>query len=142
MKSLKIWNGNTMPNYMLSSIAKRKMLNATKYGINIQMGNANLCRNIFTAASQYTIFVGLYQNTLRFGFFNQSLEWQTSDYNLEMHPYLPLFVVQNYKKKYCGIFIDDGVTKSFYEQYKNNEEENLHFNKPELFTVKHSKQFQ
>lgn len=120
---------------MLRSITHRKMLNPTTNGINIKLGNSRQTKN------HYTILVGLFHKIIRVGFFNQDTTWQTSNYILELHPYLPLMMLNNYGTSESGIYLRDDSDKENFEKYSTYSIENEDYTRPTLLTLHHSKDY-
>ena len=120
---------------MLRTITHRKMLNPTTNGINIKIESHRLTKN------NYTILVGLFHKIIRLGFFNEDTTWQTSNYILELHPYLPLMMLNNYGTSESGIYLRDDSDKENFETYSNYSIENEEYTRPEELTLHHSEDY-
>ena len=128
-------SGDFDPTRLLQRISHRKMINAQEFGVTLQMGNGDPGNpGNFLAYDNFTIFIGLFHNTLRLGHFNTNGFWTKNYYSLVPHPNLPLLLISDYTFEETNLYLNVGVTREQYEKYVVNVD-NSKYNKSEVRPV-------
>ena len=131
MKALYHTSGGLNPNEHLQRIGLRHMISPTKHGVNLQRGESNP----FCVTEHCSLFVGLYQQILKGGYFDEEGLFHSKEFNLVQHPTLPLAVIANYNNWSFGVYLLNSCSEEQYENYKCAIVQNQHYNECEEFLV-------
>ena len=123
-------SGSINPREHLKAVGLRNMISPSTHGVTIQRGE----KDLFYAKS-CSIFVGLFQQVLKAGYFDEKATFHSNQFNLVQHPTLPIAVIKNYRKWTNGVYLLEICNEDQLENYECAVLQNRKYNECEEFVV-------
>ena len=79
--------------------------------------------------------MGLYQQVLKAGYFDEKANFHSNEFNLVQHPTLPIAVISNYKNWTNEVYLLDICNKDQLENYECTVLQNWKYNECGEFVV-------